>query len=197
MIGSSPRHDRIRRAGMMLLGSVVIVAGCAEIPVHSIPEAARMRPEIVVFDVDGTLTPTITAIFTARQDAAAVARKYVENGYRIVYLTARIRLLQGAVPGFLNENGFPPGDLVVAKTEAEQTRPETFKAGVLNAYRARGWEIAAAYGDSATDFLAYTNAGIPKEKVFALRRSGEANCEPGAWKQCISAWAELLKEIPQ
>lgn len=198
MIDSPPHRDGFRSicAGL-LLGSITITSGCAEVPVASIPDASRIKPEIVVFDVDGTLTPTVTEIFTARQDAAAVAQMYAKKGYRIVYLTARIRLFQGAVPSLLNRNGFPPGDIVVARTDAEQALPEKFKTGVLNEYRAHGWGIAAAYGDSETDFLAYANAMIPKERVFALRRSGEANCEPGAWKKCVSEWAELLKENPQ
>ena len=83
---------------------------------------------------------------------------YARNGYRIVYLTARVRLFQGAVPMLLDESGFPRGDIIVTRTDNEQDHPDTFKARVLNEYRAHGWEIAAAYGDSDTDFLAYSSA---------------------------------------
>ena len=182
--------------GSVLCG-VTIISGCAELPPPAIPVAPQIKPEIVVFDVDGTLTPTAAQIFTARKDAAKVVQMYARNGYRIVYLTARIGLFQGAVPVLLKENDFPHGDIVVAKTDDEQDHPDKFKARILKEYRARGWEIVAAYGDSESDFLAYSIAEIPKERVFALRRKGEAHCEPGVWMRCISEWTELLDKIPQ
>ncbi|MCP5133138.1 MAG: hypothetical protein H6976_05885 [Gammaproteobacteria bacterium] len=107
----------------LMLGSMTITSGCAEVPVTRIPDASRMKPEIVVFDVDGTLTPTVTEIFTARQDAATAAQMYAKSGYRIVYLTARVRVFQGALPMLLKENGFPPGDIVAPKTDTEQKHP--------------------------------------------------------------------------
>lgn len=46
----------------------------------------------------------------------------------------------------------------------------------------------AAEQGSSSDFEAYTRAGIPRERVFALRRVGAAGCQPGAWVACLPGW---------
>lgn len=164
------------------------LGGCAHFANGMVPQAATDAPGIVVFDVDGTLTPTVPKIFWARPDAAAVARLYAERGHRIVYLTARSPLLQGTLQKFLTRNAFPKGDLVVVETQAEHKAPADFKTKILARYRTQGWHIDAAYGDSSTDFEAYARAGIPKERVFALKRVGEPFCQPGVWSVCLYGW---------
>jgi hypothetical protein len=37
-----------------------------------------------------------------------------------------------------------------------------------------------------------TTLGIPKERVFAVLRRYEADCEPGEWKVCLTGWTEHL-----
>lgn len=193
-----PRYyNRLLGICLGLVGCMAIISGCTEVSSNTIPDAYGDRREIVVFDVDGTLTPTITEIYTARQDAAKAVQKYADNGYHIVYLSARPLLFQGAIPTLLNKNGFPHGDIIVPKTDAEQDNPTIFKARVLNEYRKHGWGIVAAYGDSDTDFLAYANAKIPKERVFALQRAGKEHCEHGTWEKCLSVWTEHLEDILQ
>lgn len=164
------------------------LSGCAHLAKVVVPQAVMDAPGIVVFDVDGTLTPTVTKIFSARPDASAVARLYAERGHRIVYLTARAPALQGTLQNFLTRNKFPPGDLVVPKDRAEQVAPADFKAAALSNYRAHGWDIIAAYGDSSTDFDAYARAGIPRDRVFALKRVGAPRCQPGVWSICLLGW---------
>lgn len=167
----------------------VALAGCAHLPAVVVPQAAAGAPGIVVFDVDGTLTPTVARIFSVRPDAAAVARLYAGRGHRIVYLTARAPALQGTLRAFLSRYGFPPGDLVAPEDRAGHAAPAAFKTRVLADYRAHGWDFVAAYGDSSSDFEAYARAGIPRERVFALRRAGAAHCQPGAWAACLPGWA--------
>lgn len=173
-------------------GVIVIVAAalaaCAHLPAVVVPQAEAGARGIVVFDVDGTLTPTVARIFRVRPDASAVARLYAARGHRIVYLTARAPALQGTLRGFLSRHGFPPGDLLAPRDRAEHAAPADFKTRALADYRANGWSIEAAYGDSSSDFEAYARAGIPRERVFALRRIGAADCQPGAWVACLPGW---------
>ncbi len=173
----------------------MLAAGCAHLPAVVVPQAASGAPGIVVFDVDGTLTPTVARIFSVRPDASTVVRLYAGRGYRIVYLTARTPALQGTLRAFLSRHGFPPGDLLAPKDRAEHAAPAAFKARALAGYRAHGWGIAAAYGDSSTDFEAYARAGIPRERVFALRRVGAARCQPGVWAACLPGWGPQLEAL--
>lgn len=175
---------------LVLVALATVLGGCAHLSAAVVPQAAADAPGIVVFDVDGTLTPTVARMFSVRADAAAVVRIYAGRGHRIVYLTARAPALQGTLRAFLSHHGFPPGDLVVPKDWAEHEAPATFKAGVLADYQLHGWSISAAYGDSTSDFEAYARAGIPRERVFALRRVGAGHCQPGVWSACMTGWEQ-------
>lgn len=179
------RHLRVGAAAALL---AMAVAGCAHLPALVVPQAPAGAAGIVVFDVDGTLTPTVARIFSMRPDASAVVRLYAARGYRIVYLTARAPALQGTLRGFLSRHAFPPGDLLAPNRRAGHMAPAVFKARVLADYRAHGWDIAAAYGDSSSDFQAYARAAIPRDRVFALRRAGARDCQPGAWAACLTGW---------
>lgn len=178
-----------RRYFMLTLMALAIgLGGCAHLSTVVVPQAAIDAPGLAVFDVDGTLTPTVARIFSVRPNAAAVVRTYAQRGHRIVYLTARAPALQGTLRGFLSRNGFPPGDLVAPKDWAEHQAPAAFKSAVLADYRAHGWDVAVAYGDSSSDFEAYARAGIPRARVLALRRVGAAHCQPGLWSACLAGW---------
>lgn len=171
------------------------LGGCAHLSAVVVPQAASDAPGIAVFDIDGTLTPTVAQIFSVRPDASAVVRLYAERGHRIVYLTARAPALQGTLLAFLSRNGFPPGDVVVPKDRAEHAAPATFKSRALADYRAHGWGVAVAYGDSSSDFEAYARAGIPRERVFALRRVGATQCQPGVWSACLAGWEQQRQKL--
>ena len=186
---------RRRRAIVAAMVLATALAGCVHLPAVVVPRAVAGVPGIVVFDVDGTLTPAVARIFSVRPDAAAVARIYAGRGYRIVYLTARAPALQGTLRAFLSRHDFPPGDLLVPKNWAEHAAPAAFKAHVLAEYLAQGWDIGVAYGDSSSDFEAYARAGIPRERVLALRRVGAARCQPGAWAACLPGWEQQRQAL--
>ncbi len=191
-----PKLLRARRYSLLgVTALAVALAGCVHLPAVVVPQAAVGAQGLVVFDIDGTLTPTVARIFSVRPDASAVARRYAEQGHQIVYLTARAPVLQGMLPGFLSRHGFPPGALVAPTSRAEHRAPAAFKARVLDDFRAHGWDIAAAYGDSSSDFAAYARAGIPRERVFALRRVGAAHCQAGAWITCLPGWTPRLEAL--
>lgn len=189
------RGSRRFRRIIATFALAALLAACAHLPAVVIPQAVPASSRLVVFDIDGTLTPTVARIFTARPDASNVARLYAQRGYRIVYLTARAPALQGTLRRFLSHHAFPAGDLLAPNSRAEYRAPAAFKARVLEGYRARGWEIAAAYGDSSSDFEAYAKVGVPRERVFALRRVGAAACQPGAWIACLPGWEQRRAEL--
>jgi len=179
-----------RRLLPCLLGAVLGAAGCSAVDVIEPPMDAPA--ECVVFDIDGTLTPKVRAIHTARDDAATAVQTFADAGYQIIYLSARARLFQGGIPDWLEDNGFPPGRLRLTRSREERRDHAAFKASALDAYRTEGCHFVAAYGDSSSDFEAYAIAGIGPQRVFALKRKGEDSCQAGAWAGCYESWDEQM-----
>jgi len=173
---------------------VAIFNSCAQLPAD-IPNPTQQQTQAVVFDIDGTLTPRPIEMWTARTDAAKAVTIFADKGYKIIYLSARIRPFQADIPNWLKEKGFPDGSVHVTETTEDRKDPVHFKTRILRDFLAHGWNVAFAYGDSSTDFDAYAAAGIPKERVFALQREGEASCQPGAWKACLNGWTEHIDSI--
>jgi len=181
--------DAIR---MFLLA--IICTGCALTSDH-IQQATSAQSRAVVFDIDGTLTSGIHAIRTARDGAAEAVQAFADAGCRIIYLSARTPLFQWHIIGWLELNGFPNGSIHVTESQADRQDHQAFKQRVLEAYKVNGWTFVAAYGDSSTDFEAYAAAGIPVERVFALKREGEKQCQPGPSAGCYATWPEQMAGI--
>lgn len=198
MVANTPKTRCASWVGLLpgLLLSGVTLSGCGQLPPAEVPEPLRPQMPAVIFDIDGTLTPNVHAIFTARPDAAKAVGAFAAKGYQIVYLSARNPWLQTGLPDWLTENHFPAGALHVPQNLTEHLNPDTFKTQILNRYKQKGWRLAFAYGDSSTDFVAYAAAGIPQEQTYALLREGETTCQAGAWKQCLSSWQELRITAP-
>lgn len=170
---------------------ILLCTGCTLKP-HEVIPATPGHNLAVVFDIDGTLTTRVLAIRDTRKGAVAAVQAYAHAGYRIIYLSARHPLFQWHIPGWLERHGFPEGSVHVTESREHRNDHASFKHGVLNEYRANGWVLVAAYGDSSTDFDAYADAGIDKDRVFALRREGAEACEPGAWAECFANWPEQM-----
>ncbi len=162
-----------------------------------IQEAPLKGGQAVVFDIDGTLTPTVFAVSTPRDGAAKAVGLFADKGYKIIYLSARIKLLQSDIPNWLKKNHFPEGSIHVPQTAQDSSDYRAFKKQILEQYKKNGWKFAAAYGDSSTDFAAYSEVGIDLSRVFALRRAGEASCEPGSWSQCFDSWTEHMGSVEE
>lgn len=186
-----PRTTSTRQWLLPVLMWATIGAGCAATADEIVP-ATPGQHEAVVFDIDGTLTPKVSAIHTAREGAADAVQAFADAGYSIVYLSARMPLLQGGIRGWLKENGFPPGSLQLTENHEDRNDHAAFKQRVLVAYKAAGWRFIAAYGDSSTDFEAYAGAGIDPLRVFALKREGKDSCQPGVWAACYATWTEQM-----
>jgi len=183
--------------GLKVCASVLLVSACAQLPPVKVPDAPSPGAEAVVFDVDGTLTPSILAVSEARPAAAQAVTAYSKKGYTIVYLSTRIPAFQSELPIWLGKNGFPKGAIHVAQTREERSNAANYKTGILDRYLMQGWHLAYAYGDSSTDFEAYANAGIPKAHVFALKRRGEDQCMDGVYRQCLDGWEQNLQFVEQ
>jgi len=183
---------KIRQIPAILLAFAC--TGCA-LSSDQIQHATFVQNRAVVFDIDGTLTSGVRAIRTARHGAAEAVQAYADAGCRIVYLSARTPLFQWQIIGWLEINGFPHGSIHVTESRADREDHKAFKQRVLERYEANGWTFVAAYGDSSTDFEAYADAGIAADRVFALKREGEEECQPGPSAGCYATWAEQMDVI--
>ena len=190
------KKSHMRNAAIL---SVVILCGgygCS-LQTFDIPKAPLIPNQAVVFDVDGTLTPKSPAVFTVRDDAASAVHLYADNGYKIIYLSARNRSFQSHIPGWLKKHGFPEGSIQVPQTSLDGSDHAAFKTRVLQEFKDKGWNLFAAYGDKSTDFEAYAAVGIDKDHVFALRVAGNDSCRSGVWAKCLNSWSEHLDQITQ
>ena len=178
---------------------MLAVSGCAltSAPIQPAPiqPAPQVRAQAVVFDIDGTLTPDVMSIFKVRPEAAEAAQLYADKGFTIIYLSARIKIFQSNIPGWLKKYNFPDGPIHVPETRADGENHAAFKTRILEKYLSEGWTLAYAYGDSSSDFEAYTAVGIPKEHIFALQRKGDDACQPGIWNACLKNWNEQIDFI--
>ena len=183
--------------GLNTCASLLFLAACAQLPPIEVPHAPRPGTEAVVFDIDGTLTPSVLAVSEVRPGAARAVTAYSKKGYTIIYLSTRIPVFQSGLPAWLEQNGFPDGALHVAQTGEERDNAAEYKSGMLERYLKQGWHLAYAYGDSSTDFQAYAKAGLPKAHVFALKRRGQDHCQEGVYQQCLDGWEQVLPFVEQ
>ena len=178
----------------------VFVTGCAQLPAVPVLAPSSQVRQVVVLDIDGTITPHNLSVFEARKDAAKVVAAYLNKGYTIVYLTTRVPGFQSGLAKWLEKNNLPSQPIHVAQTSEERKMPAAYKASILRSYTEKGWQLAYAYGDSSTDFLAYLTAGIPQGKIFALKRRGNEVCEGGGIARCLDDWTAHIgyveREVP-
>jgi len=193
MIDSMPVHPfRLSVLGILL---AAFLGGCGTLPQPQVDPPAKSRNHLVVLDIDGTLTPHNLLVWKSRPDAARAVNDLASRGYAIVYITTRVPGFQSSLPSWLADHGFPRGPIHVASSTAERTDPAEFKSGVLKEYIDRGWHLAYAFGDSSTDFSAYQRAGLPSQRVFALKRWGRSSCQEGRYHRCFDEWSELLDSM--
>jgi len=175
---------------------LLLCSGCASLP-NEYPQASPQQDKAVIFDIDGTLTPTPLRFWQARDAAPEALRAFESKGRTIIYISARTLLLQWHIPGWLEENGFPTGYLFVTQNTEDRSDPAEFKQRVLQELAAHGWQLELAYGDSSSDFAAYGAAGMDQDQVFALLRKGDEDCKPGVWRECLPSWQSHWEFILQ
>jgi len=189
-----PEQKYIMRHIALAIATLAL-PGCAPVAPAEVPAISATQRQAVVLDIDGTLTPRDLDVFEPRQNAADAVNAYMKKGYKVVYVTTRVPVLQATLPDWLRQNGFPAGTLHVAQTAEERASPADFKARVLGQYVQVGWRLEYAYGDSTTDFDAYARAGIPRDHVFALKRRNASQCQEGVYELCLDGWTQHLPFI--
>ncbi len=146
--------------------------------------------ELVVFDIDGTLTTTDDEVTrdvldehfghladgeyaaAAYDHGAALARLWSERGFVVVYLTGRPYWLVDHTRAWLRAGGYPEG-LVRTTLRHRDVVPKVdgvgeFKAEYLRGLVDAGYRIVAAHGNASTDVWAYAQVGIPAESTFII-----------------------------
>jgi len=166
---------------------IAVLAGCASVGT-TIPVPIGDNNAAVVFDIDGTLTPKPSAIYEIRPGARDVVESFHVGQWIPVYLSARAPIMQGNIPHWMESNRMPDGILLLPDSLYWSLHPAEFKTRVLKKMIDAGWVIVSAFGDSSTDFEAYANVGIPYNLVYALKRVGDKECQPGAWLVCLDGW---------
>jgi LNS2 (Lipin/Ned1/Smp2) len=133
--------------------------------------------ELVVSDVDGTLTSSenafpeslATGADVAAQDGAPDALAALrQRSYLPVYLTARGRYFTEATRTWLGDHGFPRGPLRLASSVVTLPGSTTvdYKAGTMTDLEAAGLTVAVGIGNRASDAEAYGRVGVAGNHVF-------------------------------
>jgi hypothetical protein len=131
----------------------------------------------VVADVDGTLTGSESEFMTSlvlggevgvQAGAAEALAVAAEQGYTLVYLTARGSQFTGATRAWLDAQGFPRGPLRLSPAFVTLPGDDTvaYKVGALRALGDAGIELAAGVGNRASDVDAYRTAGVLADRIF-------------------------------
>ncbi|KAL3123119.1 hypothetical protein niasHT_005052 [Heterodera trifolii] len=137
---------------------------------------------VVVFSIDGSLTASVSVTGRdprLRPGAVDVVRFWQQQGFLIIYLTARPDMQQRLVSAWLATHNFPQGLLFF--TPSLSTEPLRQKTQHIKHLLDMGICIHAAYG-SAKDIPVYSNAGLESERIFKVgghRRRGCVSLDDG------------------
>lgn len=190
----STRPTRTVAISLAVASAAVPLAAACTTP-YPVPPPTGAA-DVVVFDIDGTLTADELST-TTQPGALAAVETYVDKGYAVVYVTARWDAVQrGSTESWLADNGFPDLPLYMAPSLLiDDQSKEDYKTETLADIEAGLPEVIYAYGDSVSDFAAYANAGVPQSQVFALRRSSASTCQSGTYAACLDGYTAHLSYI--
>lgn len=191
----SETHRPLSGRKFMLMFTVVLVVACGVLGATA-TSAWSAGNNVVVFDIDGTLTKD-TSSNTPHPGALQAVKTYQAKGYSVVYLTARWKPLQEAYTrAWLALNGFPNLPLYMSSSLLlTDSATIKYKTNTLKTIETGAPEVEYAYGDSSTDFAAYANAGVLKAHVFALKRASSSSCQSGVWIECLVDYTGHLPYI--
>ncbi|KDR23839.1 phosphatidate phosphatase LPIN2 isoform X2 [Zootermopsis nevadensis] len=162
----------------------------------------RFDDKIVISDIDGTITKSdvlghilpIVGKDWAQSGVAQLFTKIKNNGYRLLYLSARAigqarvtrEYLRSIKQGDLS---LPDGPLLLNPTslisafhrEVIEKKPEEFKISCLRDIQAlfpvNSKPFYAGYGNKVNDVWAYRAVGIPIFRIFTINHRGELKHE--------------------
>ncbi|MDX8360366.1 hypothetical protein [Cytobacillus sp. IB215316] len=141
----------------------------------------------VVFDIDGTLTTDdlesvkeyadeyFSETYRAEmyEGANEVVKFYVEQGYNIIYLTARPYWLSSVSQKWLIDNDFPFGLLHTYPEGSFANDAAGYKEDYLLSVLNREGSVDFAYGNALTDIEAYLNIGLSNDQVFIIGENAD------------------------
>lgn len=132
---------------------------------------ARKDEAIVVTDVDGTITWSENAIIKSAINGSDIKpRPHAPLGFQasphvVVYVTARGDVFTELTRAWLARHGFPRG--VMRLSRGAFARPGkdaiAYKTSIL---RSLSVPVAAGIGNRKSDIVAYTNAGVPANRIL-------------------------------
>jgi len=185
---------------------------------------------VVISDIDGTITKSdvfgqiLPVVFGRDWSQDGVAQLYAsiaENGYKILYLTARAIGQAGLTKGFLNsviqevdtlglplpkQVRLPDGPVFMSpdrllnalNREVIIRRPEEFKIACLDDIKSlfgNSNPFYAGFGNRDSDAKSYKEIGIPVSKIFLINVYGEVSCYSGAYSKTYTKLHELVDEM--
>jgi len=170
---------------------LLLVAKVA-LPVHA--------KDAVIFDIDGTLTYDTIDLLLARTGAQEAIQTYLDLGYEVALITARATILEPPTIFYLRLWGFPWRDVFTSFSPCILTQDQEtidYKVKAIQDFQTNlGLDFKYGYGDSTTDFAAFSQTGMDKSKVFALRRiCTQEECLPGNWTECLDDYEDHLAYI--
>jgi len=156
--------------------------------------------KVIITDVDGTITKSdilgqVLPFFGkdwSHPGVAALFRNLYNNGYKIVYLTARAIGQSAFTKRYLNNliqnnTSLPPGPLFMSpdgvftslRREVIEKKPHLLKIPLLtelkNLFPTVLKPFYAGFGNRETDAISYRYLGIPLNKCFIINTSSEVS----------------------
>ncbi|XP_017291498.1 phosphatidate phosphatase LPIN1 isoform X2 [Kryptolebias marmoratus] len=170
--------------------------------------------KIIISDIDGTITrsdtlghilPTLGKDWT-HQGIAHLYHKVSQNGYKLLYCSARAIGMADMTRGYLswvNERGtmLPMGPVLLSPSslfsalhrEVIEKKPEKFKVECLtdikHLFYPNTQPFYAAFGNRKTDVYSYKEVGVPLNRIFTVNPKGELVQEHA--KTNISSYVRL------
>ncbi|XP_025833353.1 phosphatidate phosphatase LPIN3 isoform X2 [Agrilus planipennis] len=158
--------------------------------------------KIVVSDIDGTITKSdvlghilpIVGKDWAQSGVAQLFNKIKNNGYKLMYLSARAigqaRITRDYLRSICQDDNFmPDGPVLLNPTslltafhrEVIEKKPEQFKIACMSDIRqlfpSDADPFYAGYGNKINDVWAYRAVGIPIVRIFTINPKGELRHE--------------------
>ncbi|XP_055689858.1 phosphatidate phosphatase LPIN2 isoform X1 [Lutzomyia longipalpis] len=160
----------------------------------------RYNDKVVISDIDGTITRSdvlghilpMVGKDWAQIGVADLFSKIEENGYKLLYLSARAIGQSRATRDYLRsirqgDVQLPDGPLLLNPTslisafhrEVIEKKPEQFKIACLSDIQALFPQnpFYAGYGNKINDVWAYRAVGIPIMRIFTINTKGELRHE--------------------
>ncbi|XP_043284096.1 phosphatidate phosphatase LPIN3 isoform X2 [Venturia canescens] len=181
----------------------------------------RWDDKIVISDIDGTITKSdvlghilpIVGKDWAQSGVAQLFTKIKNNGYKLLYLSARAigqarvtrEYLKSIKQGDLS---LPEGPLLLNPTslisafhrEVIEKKPEQFKISCLTDIQALFPEgskpFYAGYGNRINDVWAYRAVGIPIMRIFTINHRGELKHElTQTFQSSYACQSDIVNEV--